>query len=287
MSGVVDAVANLFTPEVVQTRPNWSAGHMSRRFSVGQEALKGVDIESQLSEMDRAGVDMAILVVQRMGSPGSPGHWAMSPQPVIEAVAAYPNRFAAQIGIDPTGGSAEVRRLRSAVERDGFVGAHLYPHWFDLSPDDPVIYPFYEACSELGIPIQVQVGQALRYAGNRPIRSVGLPMTLEPVATSFPDLKLIGSHLGYPWVDEMIALSSVYPNVFICTDSHAPKHWPASLNRYVSGDGGDKVMFGTMWPTIPFQRAVEEIGAKDLPPDRLERLLGGTASEVYELKRRT
>jgi predicted TIM-barrel fold metal-dependent hydrolase len=280
---VVDAVCNLFTPEVVSTRPHWSATHMRSRFAVDPTRLEGVQLQAQLDEMDASGIDHAILVVQQMGAPGTPGHWSMDARPVFDAIVRHPERFSGQIGIDPTAGIRGVRALRTMVRDHGFVGAHFYPHWFDMSPDAAAAFPYYAACAELGVPIQVQVGQSMVYSKERPLRSVGLPMTLEPIALEFPELALIGSHLGYPWVDEMIALTTLYPNMYLCTDSYAPRYWPESLNGFVAGPGAGKVMFGTMWPTVPFDRAVRDIGEKGIPPAALEKYMGGVAQSVYKL----
>lgn len=49
-------------------------------------------------------------------------------------------------------------RLERAVRELGFVGAHSYPHWFGLRPDDRACYPFYAKCLEPDVPIQVQAG---------------------------------------------------------------------------------------------------------------------------------
>lgn len=281
---IVDAVSNLFTPAVVATRPDWSAGHMNRRFSVSPDRLEGVELEDQELEMGRAGIDHAILVAPIMGPNGMPGSWHMDPLPVARAVADRPDRFSGQIGIDPTSGLEGVRSLRRMVRDHGFIGAHLYPHWFDEAPDAPRVFPFYQACEELDIPIQIQVGQALVYNKRRPVRSVGRPTALEPVARHFPDLRIIASHLGYPWIDEMIAIATMYPNVYVCTDSYAPKYWPQQFDSFVAGDGVGKVMFGTMWPTIDYTRAVTEIGEKSLSPAAHRNLLGGTAASVYRLR---
>ena len=36
-----------------------------------------------------------------------------------------------------------VRQLETAVKEFGFVGAHVYPHWFELPPNNAKYYPFY------------------------------------------------------------------------------------------------------------------------------------------------
>ena len=67
-----------------------------------------------------------------------------------------------------------VKEFEGAITEMGFIGAHVYPHWFELAPDHPKYYPFYAKCVELGVPIQMQVGQSLIYSPNNPMRSVGL-----------------------------------------------------------------------------------------------------------------
>ena len=62
-----------------------------------------------------------------------------------------------------------VRELEHAVKNMGFIGAHFYPHWFELPPDHAKYYPFYTKCCELGVPIQMQVGQSMVYATDVPM----------------------------------------------------------------------------------------------------------------------
>ena len=137
------------------------------------------------------------------------------------------------------------RRLEHAVTKLGFVGAHTYPHWFELPPNDRKYYPFYTKCCELGVPIQMQVGQSLVYYKARPLRSVGRPIYLDDIACDFPELKIVGIHIGIPWHDEMIAMAWKHENIFIGSDAHSPKYWPASFLHYLKTYGRQKVMFGT------------------------------------------
>ncbi len=62
---------------------------------------------------------------------------------VAEGSAAHPARFSGLASIDPFRGMQGLRDLEAAVKRYGFVGAHAYPHWFGLAPDDAKYYPHY------------------------------------------------------------------------------------------------------------------------------------------------
>jgi hypothetical protein len=66
---------------------------------------------------------------------------------------------------------------------------------------------------------------------------------LDRIAIDFPELTLIGIHLGYPWTEEMISVAWKHPNVFVGTDAQAPRYWDPSLVRFINGRGQDKVLF--------------------------------------------
>jgi len=133
------------------------------------------------------------------------------------------------------------------------------------------------------VPIQIQVGQSLIYAPDYRCRSVGQPITLDAVACDFPELKIIGIHIGIPWHDEMIAMAWKHPNVFIGADAHSPRYWPASFVRYADSYGQDKVIFGTDFPVLDFARARREIDALGLKPEARRKLLRDNALRVYRL----
>ena len=97
-------------------------------------------------------------------------------------------------------------------------------------------YPFYAKCAELGVPIQIQVGHSAQWF----LRTVAQPITLDRVAIDFPELKIIGIHIGHPWTEEMISMAWKHPNVFIGTDAHLPKYWDKTLINFINSRGQDK-----------------------------------------------
>jgi len=204
---------------------------------------------------------------------------------VAEAVDRYPDRFHGLAGLDATEGMNGVRQLERAVKDYGFIGAHFYPHWFELAPDHAKWYPFYAKCVELDVPVQLQVGQSMLYDPNHRLRSVGRPITLDAVACDFPELKLIGIHVGIPWTDEMIAMAWKHPNVYIGTDAHSPKYWPDSFVKYINSYGQDKVIFGTDFPVLDFVRTRNEVEALGLRPEAKRKLLRDNVLRIYGLSR--
>jgi hypothetical protein len=187
----VDAVCNLFTPEIIASRPSWSKEFLSGKIGSQPEHVKGVSLEGHIELMDEAKIERAFLLAPKMGRAGLPQSWQLEPKIVFDAVQKHPDRFSGIIGIDPFTGMRGVRELETMVKEYGFIGAHSYPHWFELPPDHARFYPFYAKCAELDIPIQMQVGHCLRYSNEYPLPSVGKPSTVDTIACHFPELKII------------------------------------------------------------------------------------------------
>ncbi|MCP5367602.1 MAG: amidohydrolase [Hyphomicrobiales bacterium] len=281
----IDAVVNIQTAEALSHRPADRRQFYVDKIGVDEGTFGGITLDEMLRRMDAAGIERAFLIAPKIGQRGLPGCYHLPYGVVADAVRAHPDRFHGLAGIDPTEGMDGVRELERAVTELGFIGAHVYPHWFELAPDHARFYPFYAKCVELGVPIQLQVGQSLIYTPRQPRRSTGRPITLDSVACDFPELKIIGIHIGIPWHDEMIAMAWKHANVFIGCDAHAPKYWPESFVRYLGSYGKRKVIFGTDFPVIGFERAMDEIRALDLPAEVLRLLLRDNVLDIYGLGR--
>ena len=278
----IDAVVNIWTPEALSHRPDWKDGFFVGKVKANTP-MPGFSLEQMLEMMGEAGIEKGFLVAARTGRLGLPGSYHMPYEVVARACEKYPGRFYGLAGVDPTQGMDAVRALEDAVRNMGFIGAHAYPHWFELPPDHAKWYPLYTKCCELGIPFMTQVGQSLIYSPQQRLRSVGRPITLDAVACDFPELKLLGIHVGIPWHDEMIAMAWKHENVFIVADAHSPKYWPDSFVKYLNSYGQNKVLFGTDFPVLGFKRTREEVEALGLKPQVMQKFLRGNAERVFGL----
>jgi len=278
----IDAVVNIRTAEALALQPDRRRFYVSK-MRVKEETFDAVSLEGMLARMDASGIERSFLIAARVGVKHHPACYHVPYELVADAVQKYPDRFSGLAGVDPTEGMSGVRALEHAVREYGFIGAHTYPHWYELSPDHARYYPFYAKWVELDIPIQMQVGQSMVYDPSYPRRSVGRPICIDAVACDFPELKLVGIHVGIPWTDEMIAMAWKHANVYIGTDAHRPSYWPESFIKYMNSYGQDKVIFGTDFPVLDFERTRADFEAIALKPEARRKVLRDNALRLYRL----
>ena len=279
----IDAVVNIWTREALSHRPDWGDEFFVDKMNAENALMAGLSLEEMIEKMEEAGIDKAFLIAARAGRVGLPGCYHMPYSVVADACAKYPERFYGLAGIDPFEGMNGVRAFEDAIKNMGFVGAHLYPHWYELAPDHAKYYPFYAKCCELNVPIQMQVGQSMVYSQEYRTKSVGQPIALDVVACDFPELKLIGIHVGIPWHDEMISMAWKHENIFIGCDAHRPKYWPKSFIHYLNSYGQDKIIFGTDFPVLEFKKTIDDIDALGLKSEVRKKLLRDNVIRVYGL----
>ena len=279
----IDAVVNIWTREALSHRPDWGDEFFVGKMNAENDLMAGLSLEEIIEKMEEAGIEKAFLIAARAGRVGLPGCYHMPYSVVADACAKYPERFYGLAGIDPFEGMNGVRAFEDAIKNMGFVGAHLYPHWYELAPDHAKYYPFYAKCCELNVPIQMQVGQSMVYSQEYRTKSVGQPIALDAVACDFPELKLIGIHVGIPWHDEMISMAWKHENIFIGCDAHRPKYWPKSFIHYLNSYGQDKIIFGTDFPVLEFKKTIDDIDALGLKSEVRKKLLRDNVIRVYGL----
>jgi len=279
----IDAVVNIWTREALSHRPDWGDEFFVGKMNAENALMAGLSLEEIIEKMEEAGIEKAFLIAARAGRVGLPGCYHMPYSVVADACAKYPERFYGLAGIDPFEGMNGVRAFEDAIKNMGFVGAHLYPHWYELAPDEAKYYPFYAKCCELNVPIQMQVGQSMVYSREYRTKSVGQPIALDAVACDFPELKLIGIHVGIPWHDEMISMAWKHDNIFIGCDAHRPKYWPKSFIHYLNSYGQDKIIFGTDFPVLEFKKTIDDIDALGLKSGVRKKLLRDNVIRIYGL----
>jgi predicted TIM-barrel fold metal-dependent hydrolase len=73
---------------------------------------------------------------------------------------------------------------------------------------------------ELGVPVCTQIGHTGPLCPSEPGRPIPY---LDNVLLDFPDLVVVGGHVGHPWLDEVVSLATKYPNFYVDTSAYAAK----------------------------------------------------------------
>jgi uncharacterized protein len=208
------------------------------------------------------------------------------PNEIVAAIAArHPDRFLPFAGADIMRGQEALRDFEQWVRVRGFRGLSLRPFMIGLPADDRHYYPFYAKCVELGVPLSIHTSANWTTGA---INDLGHPRHLDPVARDFPELRIIMSHAGYPWVLEAVLLAWKYEHVYLELAAHRPRYlaepgtgWEPLL-RFGQSTIADKVLFGTGWFLLgrPPATILEEFRALPVKPAVMERWLSGNAERL-------
>jgi uncharacterized protein len=269
---VIDAWVQPWTTEIVAAMPARNFALVDK-YGGGGRVRTGIPLEAIVDEMDAAGIDRAFCSAGPL----------IPVAAVEEAVTRWPDRL---IGVGyadpfgPDGVMAAVRELRRQVEELGFRALKLEPFIDDQDPGQAQWYPLYSACIDLGVTMQLQVGNTgpPTYSSH-----TGQPLYVDRVAVDFPELRIVAGHIGWPWTEEMIAIAWKHPNVWIDTSAHLPKHYPDAFTHFLRTFGQDKCLWGSDWPILDFERALSQVADLDLPPAVRAKFLHDNAVEAFAL----
>ena len=248
-----------------------------RRWTGDAVPTEAPPIEVTVTAMDAADVGFGLLAA--WSAPHQPP--LISNDEVAGWVAAHPDRFGGLAAVDLNKPVQAVRELRRCVTELGFRGLRVVPWLWELAPTDRRYYPLFAACVELGVPFFTQVG----HTGPLRPSKTGRPIPyIDEVAIDFPELVIVGGHIGYPWTEEMVAVCRKHENVYIDTSAYTARRFPPELVAYLRSRGGrHKVLFGTNYPMLTPDRALDGLDELCLDDETRELFLAGNAQRLLGL----
>ena len=160
-------------------------------------------------------------------------------------------------GIDPTDDDA-LDQVTHVTHDLHLKGLCICPAAQDFHPSDTRAMAVYERAAALHIPVIFYPGTHL---SPKTKMEYARPHLLDDVARSFPNLKILISHLGYPWVDEMLVLLGKHQNVFSDVAALLRRPWIAydALVRAHQFQVIDKLLFGSDFPFTTAGECIETL----------------------------
>ncbi len=218
---------------------------------VPEKELRNTDdpVALTLAEMDRWGIDKGLVGVGGGGLGES-------------AIERHPDRFIASGHADPNRGvkgTKEIRRLKETwdIRAVGLFPSGTYPQ---VAIDDPLMYPIYSTCAELGIAVFCCAG----VPGPRLKMAPQRVELIDRVMYDFPELTFVTRHGCEPWEDLAVKLMLKWPGLHYSTSAFAPKYYPKAIVDYANTRGADKIIYAGYFPMgLSLQRIVTEL--RDVP----------------------
>jgi uncharacterized protein len=189
--------------------------------------------------------------------------------------------------VDPLKGNAAIETAKHAINELRLLGFHFHPIMGHFAVDDRRSYPLWEAINSLEVPVMIDVGTTGMGAGmpgglGAVIRHAH-PSAIDQLAADFPNLSIVAAHPGWPWTEEMIAVALHKGNVSWELSGWAPMYFPDTLKRDIKGRLKDKIMFGSDYPSIPYDRLFREWKDLGYPDELMEKIFHANAERILGL----
>lgn len=213
----------------------------------GEGNLRAGPAEHRLAA---GGVDRTLVFAFRCAATG--GH--VPNDYVAEYVAPTGGQMLAVAAADPADGPT--RQVEALLTRPEFAGVALDPSGGDFHPSDSRIMPLYEAAGAAGKCVFFLHGMGLAGAGRM---AYARPSLLEEIALEQPELTIVITGMGFPWIPECLSLLARRPRVFADVAALVRRPWQAYQSLVLAHQFGvmDKILFGSDFPFGTAATAIE------------------------------
>lgn len=200
---------------------------------------------------------------------------------VADYVAAHSAKLIGFLSVDPTQDGWE-REMLEGHQELGLAGIKLLPMYAGFRPDDERLDPLWEYARENQLPVLLHTGTT--FIAQAPLECT-LPRHLDPVATRFPEVKIIMAHLSHPYENECVAVIRKHPNVYADVSAlhYRPFQLYNSLILVQEYGVWDKVLFGTDYPFTTVKSSIDGLRSLNdqllgtalprLDPDAIEAMI--------------
>lgn len=165
----------------------------------------------------------------------------------------YPDKFKGFVSMRKADAMTMVRDLEHGVRDLGLSAFYITPFRLGMSADDPTLYPVYAKAVELDVPVHFHCSMS---SGTDVPYDIAHPRHIDRVAMDFPELRVMASVGGWPWVNEFLTLPIRHKNLCVNLETHQPKDivTPGSGMEPFAHYGElilqDKLTFASNWTAL-------------------------------------
>jgi len=176
---------------------------------------------------------------------------------IADYCAEHADKMVGFAGVDPKDPDA-VDKITLIAREPSLKGIVVCPAAADIHPCDTQAMEVYEAAAQHGLPVIFDIGPNL---GSELKLQYARPGLLDEVARSVPTLRMVITQMGYPWIDETLAILQSHANMFADVGALLRRPWMAydAFRRAWEMDVMHKLLFGSDFPFMSATEAVEAV----------------------------
>lgn len=223
-----------------------------------------------IKQCDSTGVEKCLVT-----SVATTPHHAQSINNFIsQEVALFPDRFIGFGSLHPE--SETLEEDAEHLTALGLKGVKLHPDIQNFKVDDPKVIKIFNICDKKGLPVLLHTGDS-RFDNSNPNR-------VEKILKMFPDLTVIGAHLGgWSVWDKAPEKLSKYKNFYVDTCSSFYALSKARAKEIIDIYGAERVIFGTDFPMWKQEDELEFLFSLDLTEDELKGILHDNLIKILDI----
>jgi len=196
-------------------------------------------IEKTLYHLERVKIDKAVMLPVSDKENVAVSEWAQSAPDIIIPFFNPPER------LDDSKSIKDI--IEKAILEDNYKGFKIMVSFRKKKLNDKILYPVLEMAHEHKLPVLFHTGYPPP-GTQKSVLTFSNPIVIDEYINSFPDAKIIIAHMGYPWVDNALALAVQYPNIYLDI-SNMTYMMPIRLKDFLLYAkeliGLDKILFGS------------------------------------------
>jgi predicted TIM-barrel fold metal-dependent hydrolase len=139
------------------------------------------------------------------------------------------------------------KEMESSIIQNSYKGLKITSTFRRKFLNDKMLIDIFEIAQKYKLLILMHTGYPPP-GTKKNVLSYSNPLYVEEIIQSFPNLKVIIAHMGYPWVDLALSLAVQYPNIFLDISNLTymmPNRLKDFLKRAKELIGLDKILFGS------------------------------------------
>jgi predicted TIM-barrel fold metal-dependent hydrolase len=238
-----------------------------------------------VADLERASIDLGIILAE--GRPDKRVSLELLISSALNVLGSYTSRFIffSGVGVVPSvrEGKDGILSLISLLEKFQIKGLKIIPSREEMYPNDPLWYPLYEEMSYSSRVVLFHTGQTFFPQSKLKYNH---PLAFDEVAVDFPNLRIIMAHFGFPWFLDSLCIARRHPNVFVDISGLSLGALELMPWKLIESSIPEKVIFGSDYPIYRPSEVVTFLDYLPIKPDTKERILGGNAHQVLELKKK-